>query len=83
MFSMHRLPCWKARQWDNTGAVHKHKQVEMRINYAHSILNSQIANTTLIQYFKLDTEREQLSKKISNLAICKFKFRNCNRHLWL
>lgn len=34
------------------------------INYAHSVFNSQIATTTLIQYFKLETEREQLSKKL-------------------
>lgn len=80
MFSMHRPPCWKARQWDNIGAVQKHKQVEMRINYARSIFNSPIVTTTLIQYFKLETEREQ-SKKITKLAICKLKSRNCKS--WL
>lgn len=64
MFSMHRLPCWKARRWDNTGAVQKHKQVEMRIDYAHSIFNSPIVTTTLIQYFKLEAETEEPTKKL-------------------
>lgn len=57
MFSMHRLPCWKARLWDNIGAVQKHKRVKMRINYAHSIFNSKIVTTTLIQYFKLENNQ--------------------------